>query len=149
MTWSMSVIKQCESFPSFAQHFHFRIHHHTPDERSTKVPQITNFPVVICYFLHIFSFCFMFYVSLSSFIPCIHGQNQVSWVRRRDWHILSSGDILYTNDARFIASHEPSLSTYTLQIKFLQKRDHGVYECQVSSRQQQWEKTKIEYEWGQ
>lgn len=59
-------------------------------------------------------------------------QNQVSWVRRRDWHILSSGESLYTNDARFVATHEPTQSTYTLQIKFVQKRDHGVYECQVS-----------------
>lgn len=59
-------------------------------------------------------------------------QNQVSWVRRRDWHILSSGDSLYTNDARFVATHEPVQSTYTLQIKFVQKRDHGIYECQVS-----------------
>lgn len=47
-------------------------------------------------------------------------------------HILSSGDSLYTNDARFVATHEPTQSTYTLQIKFVQKRDHGVYECQVS-----------------
>ncbi|XP_070501957.1 lachesin-like [Chironomus tepperi] len=59
--------------------------------------------------------------------------NQVSWVRRRDWHILSSGDSLYTNDARFVATHEPTQSTYTLQIKFVQKRDHGIYDCQVST----------------
>lgn len=59
--------------------------------------------------------------------------SQVSWVRRRDWHILSSGDSLYTNDARFVATHEPTQSTYTLQIKFVQKRDHGIYECQVAT----------------
>lgn len=59
-------------------------------------------------------------------------QNQVSWIRRRDWHILSSGDILYTNDARFTATHEPSKGTFTLTIKFVQKRDHGEYCCQVS-----------------
>lgn len=47
-------------------------------------------------------------------------------------HILSSGDSLYTNDARFVATHEPTQSVYTLQIKFVQKRDHGAYECQVS-----------------
>lgn len=26
---------------------------------------------------------------------------QISWVRRRDWHILSSGLFMYTNDERF------------------------------------------------
>lgn len=52
-------------------------------------------------------------------------------MRRRDFHILSSGDSLYTNDARFVATHEPTQSTYTLQIKFVQKRDHGIYDCQV------------------
>ncbi|CRL08425.1 CLUMA_CG021283, isoform A [Clunio marinus] len=62
-----------------------------------------------------------------------NNENQVSWVRRRDWHILSSGDSLYTNDARFVATHEPTQSTYTLQIKFVQKRDHGIYECQVAT----------------
>lgn len=68
----------------------------------------------------------------------IFEQNQVSWVRRRDWHILSSGDSLYTNDARFVATHEPTQSTYTLQIKFVQKRDHGIYECQVSDMIDKW-----------
>lgn len=52
-------------------------------------------------------------------------------MRRRDWHILSSGDSLYTNDARFVATYEPKQSVYTLQIKFVQKRDHGTYDCQV------------------
>jgi hypothetical protein len=54
------------------------------------------------------------------FSPCgiaMSLQNQVSWIRKRDFHILSSGDALYTNDARFVATHEPKHSTYTLQIK--------------------------------
>jgi hypothetical protein len=58
-------------------------------------------------------------------------QNQVSWIRRRDYHILTSGDQLYTNDARFIATYEPNQCVYTLQIKFVQKRDMGLYDCQV------------------
>jgi hypothetical protein len=45
---------------------------------------------------------------------------------------LSSGDALYTNDARFSATHEPIKGTITLTIKFVQKRDHGEYCCQVS-----------------
>ncbi|CAO1369191.1 unnamed protein product, partial [Diamesa serratosioi] len=73
----------------------------------------------------------------TAFLVCKVGagidSNQVSWVRRRDWHILSSGENLYTNDARFVATHDPGSSRFTLQIKFVQKRDHGVYECQVST----------------
>ncbi|XP_050743124.1 uncharacterized protein LOC108026473 isoform X6 [Drosophila biarmipes] len=60
--------------------------------------------------------------------------NQISWIRRRDWHILSSGAQLYTNDERFAILHTPGSNMWTLQIKFVQRRDHGMYECQVSVR---------------
>lgn len=56
-------------------------------------------------------------------------QNQISWIRRRDWHILSSGAQMYTNDERFAILHTPGSNTWTLQIKFVQRRDHGMYEC--------------------
>lgn len=59
-------------------------------------------------------------------------QNQISWVRKRDWHILSSGSQMYTNDERFAILHATGSNIWTLQIKFVQHRDHGVYECQVS-----------------
>lgn len=72
-----------------------------------------------------FSVLFLFYIIYSI-------QNQISWIRRRDWHILSSGAQLYTNDERFVISHTPGSNTWTLQIKFVQRRDHGMYECQVS-----------------
>lgn len=62
-------------------------------------------------------------------------QNQISWIRRRDWHILSSGAQLYTNDERFAILHTPGSNMWTLQIKFVQRRDHGMYECQVSGRE--------------
>lgn len=54
-------------------------------------------------------------------------QNQISWIRRRDWHILSSGAQMYTNDERFAILHTPGSNTWTLQIKFVQRRDHGKY----------------------
>lgn len=134
----------------FAQHFHFRIHH-----------RVVLFS---CQTLCVLCCVFDQQQNSNSFIPhpplsrslslssavaknkqthyAASRQNQVSWVRRRDWHILSSGDVLYTNDARFMASHEPTLSTYTLQIKFLQARDRGSYDCTVRNDM------KIEYEWG-
>lgn len=40
---------------------------------------------------------------------------------------------MYTNDERFGILHTPGTNTWTLQIKFVQRRDHGMYECQVST----------------
>lgn len=40
---------------------------------------------------------------------------------------------MYTNDERFAILHTPGSNTWTLQIKFVQRRDHGMYECQVSN----------------
>uniref|UniRef100_A0A8D8QDL5 Hemicentin-2 n=1 Tax=Cacopsylla melanoneura TaxID=428564 RepID=A0A8D8QDL5_9HEMI len=71
----------------------------------------------------------------TAFLPCRVrnlGERAVSWVRRRDWHILTSGVLTYTNDARFQVIHTDGSDDWNLQIKFLQKRDNGTYECQVS-----------------
>ncbi|XP_066146101.1 neurotrimin-like isoform X3 [Euwallacea fornicatus] len=57
---------------------------------------------------------------------------QVSWVRHRDVHLLTVGRYTYTSDQRFRAIHQPHTEDWTLQIKYPQHRDSGVYECQVS-----------------
>ncbi|XP_059059956.1 uncharacterized protein LOC131853151 [Achroia grisella] len=61
------------------------------------------------------------------------GERGVSWVRRRDWHIISSGVLMYTNDERFQVLHSEGSDDWILQIKYVQKRDNGTYECQVST----------------
>lgn len=61
------------------------------------------------------------------------GERGVSWVRRRDWHIISSGVLMYTNDERFQVLHGEGSDDWLLQIKYVQKRDNGTYECQVST----------------
>lgn len=53
-------------------------------------------------------------------------------MRRRDWHIISSGVLMYTNDERFQVLHSEGSDDWILQIKYVQKRDNGTYECQVS-----------------
>lgn len=58
---------------------------------------------------------------------------QVSWVRHRDVHLLTVGRYTYTSDQRFRAIHQPHSEDWTLQIKYPQHRDSGIYECQVSS----------------
>ncbi|PNF19830.1 hypothetical protein B7P43_G12507 [Cryptotermes secundus] len=72
--------------------------------------------------------------------PCFGGTEtdnvrvfQISWVRRRDWHILTSGMFTYTNDERFQVLHSEGSDDWTLQIKYVQKRDNGTYECQVET----------------
>jgi len=58
---------------------------------------------------------------------------QVSWMRKRDMHILSAGIFMYTSDLRFLVIHPDKSENWTLQIKSPQERDSGVYECQVST----------------
>lgn len=59
--------------------------------------------------------------------------SQVSWIRRRDSHILTIDWLLFIADDRFrIFLVEPTC-TWTLQIKYVQPRDAGVYECQINT----------------
>jgi len=71
--------------------------------------------------------------SLDCVIPSHMGETAVvSWIRRRDFHILTLGQLSFTSDARFMARHRQNSRHWTLGIKYVQKRDEGVYECQVS-----------------
>jgi len=58
---------------------------------------------------------------------------QVSWIRRRDAHILAVDRYTFIADERFQAFHVESTDTWTLQIKYVQARDAGQYECQIST----------------
>ncbi|CAO1439875.1 unnamed protein product, partial [Diamesa tonsa] len=62
------------------------------------------------------------------------GNKTVSWIRHRDLHILTVGTYTYTTDQRFTTTHHKETDEWTLQIKFAQKRDDGVYECQISTQ---------------
>lgn len=61
----------------------------------------------------------------------------VSWVRVRDDHILTVDRVTFIADERFHAYYATSPGyqpgPWTLQIKYVQARDAGIYECQVSS----------------
>ncbi|GLV40495.1 defective proboscis extension response 1 [Carabus blaptoides fortunei] len=57
----------------------------------------------------------------------------VSWIRKRDLHILTAGILTYTSDQRFQVIRPDKSDNWTLQIKFPQKRDEGIYECQVNT----------------
>ncbi|XP_042230265.1 hemicentin-2-like isoform X2 [Homarus americanus] len=76
----------------------------------------------------------------SVFLPCKthHSMErqllpQVSWVRRRDWHILTSGTLTYTKEERFTVHHPEGSTEWTLAIKYVELEDAGTYECQIST----------------
>lgn len=64
---------------------------------------------------------------------CISFPYQVSWVKDKseDSDILTVGQYTFVNDERF--SVFLSTNTWTLVIKFVQARDAGLYECQIST----------------
>ncbi|XP_052565800.1 protein sidekick-1-like [Culex pipiens pallens] len=61
------------------------------------------------------------------------GDRAVSWIRKRDLHILTVGILTYTNDQRFQSLHTEGGDEWTLRITSPQPRDSGTYECQVST----------------
>ncbi|KAL5273982.1 hypothetical protein ACFFRR_000627 [Megaselia abdita] len=61
------------------------------------------------------------------------GDRAVSWIRKRDLHILTIGIMTYTNDQRFQAMHLDDTDEWILKIVSVQPRDTGIYECQVST----------------
>ncbi|XP_042899143.1 neurotrimin-like [Parasteatoda tepidariorum] len=72
----------------------------------------------------------------TAYLHCIVnnlGDKTVSWIRRKDFHVLTVGMDTYTSDERFQALHVHNSNDWTLQIKFTQLKDEGPYECQVSS----------------
>jgi hypothetical protein len=54
-------------------------------------------------------------------------------MRKRDLHILTSSIHTYTGDARFTVIHPEGSDEWNLRVDFVQKRDAGIYECQVNT----------------
>ncbi|XP_050444786.1 inactive tyrosine-protein kinase 7-like isoform X1 [Cataglyphis hispanica] len=61
------------------------------------------------------------------------GNRTVSWIRKRDLHILTSMFATYTSDARFTVVSNPETDDWNLRIDYVQPRDAGIYECQVNT----------------
>eukprot|EP00095_Tigriopus_kingsejongensis_P011330 maker-scaffold195_size270011-snap-gene-1.16 protein:Tk11330 transcript:maker-scaffold195_size270011-snap-gene-1.16-mRNA-1 annotation:"hypothetical protein KGM_18218" len=56
----------------------------------------------------------------------------LSFVRRKDFHILSNGHTLFTNDPRIEIIHRAKTIDWILRIKEASFADAGNYDCQVS-----------------
>ncbi|XP_069958270.1 zwei Ig domain protein zig-8 [Cherax quadricarinatus] len=54
-------------------------------------------------------------------------------MRARDLHLLTVGRFTYTSDERFKAVHQAGSQDWLLKIYYVQHRDAGPYECQVST----------------
>ncbi|CAG4943846.1 unnamed protein product [Parnassius apollo] len=61
------------------------------------------------------------------------GDREVSWIRKKDLHILTVGVHKYSSDARFAAIHTEGSDEWILRVANVQLRDSGAYECQVST----------------
>ncbi|XP_068217805.1 inactive tyrosine-protein kinase 7-like [Palaemon carinicauda] len=75
-------------------------------------------------------------LGMHAFLPCtIRNLNNISisWIRSRDSHILTVDRYTFIADERFQAWHEEDTETWTLQVKYVQDRDAGRYECQIST----------------
>jgi len=59
--------------------------------------------------------------------------SQVSWIRQRDLHILTTMMITYTGDERFHVVHPEQSEDWDLRVEYVQPRDQGIYECQVNT----------------
>ncbi|XP_069158234.1 protein CEPU-1-like [Procambarus clarkii] len=71
-----------------------------------------------------------------AYLPCRIknlGNKSVSWIRNRDSHILTVDRYTFISDERFTSWHEAQTQTWTLQVRYVQERDAGSYECQVST----------------
>ncbi|KAG1674867.1 Zwei Ig domain protein zig-8 [Nymphon striatum] len=60
-------------------------------------------------------------------------EDHVSWIRTRDFHVLTVGLYRYTTDKRFSAIHSEDSNEWTLKISYTNLTDIGTYECQVNS----------------
>ena len=56
---------------------------------------------------------------------------QISFIRRRDFHILTNGHNVYTTDKRVEILHAAKSHDWYLVISKANHNDSGIYECQV------------------
>lgn len=58
---------------------------------------------------------------------------QVSWIRRQDYKLLTVGQENLSSDERFVSDFGKHLGLASLRIKNVRDGDKGLYECQLSS----------------
>ncbi|CAL4105024.1 unnamed protein product [Meganyctiphanes norvegica] len=70
-------------------------------------------------------------------LPCVVkmklDDENVSWIRMRDHHLITVGRQTYSSDQRFSVTYNRHLLQWSLHLRYPQKRDGGNYICQLSS----------------
>ncbi|KAK5647434.1 hypothetical protein RI129_002326 [Pyrocoelia pectoralis] len=61
------------------------------------------------------------------------GESTVSWIRKRDYHLLTVGLQTYSSDKRFFTSNGKNGQDWSLHIRYSELKDSGLYECQVTT----------------
>lgn len=64
------------------------------------------------------------------------GDGVITWLRRKDHHLLTVAHVVYSSDERFHVQgplRSSQTQNWALQIRFVQERDAGLYECQMST----------------
>ncbi|KAG1685372.1 Zwei Ig domain protein zig-8 [Nymphon striatum] len=57
----------------------------------------------------------------------------ISWIRQKDYQILTVGTLRYTGEERFNALPRRETGDWVLQINFVHPNDSGIYECQIGT----------------
>ncbi|XP_037818786.1 uncharacterized protein LOC119608441 [Lucilia sericata] len=68
-------------------------------------------------------------------LPCVVKLNSpatVSWIRRKDFQLLTVGLSTHSSDKRFLVEHTRHMGHWSLRIKSVREEDRGLYECQLS-----------------
>ncbi|KAM8715433.1 hypothetical protein ACLKA7_002480 [Drosophila subpalustris] len=68
-------------------------------------------------------------------LPCVVKVNSpatVSWIRRKDFQLLTVGLSTHSSDKRFLVEHTRHMGHWSLRIKAVKEEDRGFYECQLS-----------------
>ncbi|XP_017469897.1 PREDICTED: uncharacterized protein LOC108361705 [Rhagoletis zephyria] len=68
-------------------------------------------------------------------LPCvvkISSPATVSWIRRKDFQLLTVGLSTHSSDKRFLVEHARHMGHWSLRIKSVRESDRGLYECQLS-----------------
>ncbi|CRK93886.1 CLUMA_CG007413, isoform A [Clunio marinus] len=71
----------------------------------------------------------------SAILPCVVDASSpatVTWIRRRDYRLLTVGLTTYSSEERFHVEHARHKGVWDLRIKSVQKSDKGIYECNLS-----------------
>ncbi|XP_065076313.1 zwei Ig domain protein zig-8-like [Ochlerotatus camptorhynchus] len=71
-----------------------------------------------------------------AFLSCMVenlGKYTVSWISQRDLRILTIDRITYTADERFQSLYNAETNEWILHIKWTERKDTGIYECQIST----------------